>query len=96
MEFDRISYKKKRKNQTLKGIPNFSNEKEGACEQAVRYNYSIVVSSDIGSEAVVKEMVDVCQIACEKHAAAEKSPAERNNMAAANVIKVRQGLAWKA
>ena len=59
----------------------------------MRYNYSIVVSSDIGSEAVVKEMVDVCQIACEKHAAAEKSPAERNNMAAANMIKVRQGLA---
>ena len=62
----------------------------------MRYNYSIVVSSDIGSEAVVKEMVDVCQIACEKHAAAEKSPAERNNMAAANMIKVRQGLTWQA
>lgn len=67
-----------------------SGEKEGP-DQAVRYNYSIVVSSDISNEAVVKEMVDVCQIACEKHAAAEKSPSERNNMAAANMIKGREG-----
>ena len=57
----------------------------------MRYNYSIVVRSDIASEAVVKEMVDVCQIACEKHVAAEKSPSERNNMAAANMIKAREG-----
>ena len=35
-------------------------------------------------------MVDVCQIACEKHAAAEKSPSERNNKAAAIMIKVRK------
>ena len=67
-----------------------SGEKEGP-DQAVRYNYSIVVSSDISNEAVVKEMVDVCQIACEKHAAAEKSPSERNNVAAANMIKGREG-----
>ena len=56
----------------------------------MRYNYSLVVSSDIASEAVVKEMVDVCQIACEKHVAAEKPPSERNNMAAANMIKVER------
>ena len=68
-----------------------SAEKEGP-DQAVRYNYSIVVSSDISNEAVVKEMVDVCQIACEKHAAAEKPPSERNNMAAANMIKVGEVL----
>ena len=56
----------------------------------MRYNYSLVVSSDIASEAVVKEMVDVCQIACEKYSAAEKPPSERNNMAAANMIKVER------
>ena len=33
-------------------------------------------------------MVDLCQIACEKHAAAEKNRFERNNQAAATMIKV--------
>ena len=33
-------------------------------------------------------MVDICQIACEKHSAAEKSRFERNNQAAAEMIKV--------
>ena len=35
-----------------------------------------------------KEIVDICQIAAEKYAAAEKSPLERNNEAAAHMIKV--------
>ena len=33
-------------------------------------------------------MVDICQIACEKYSAAEKSRFERNNQAAAEMIKV--------
>ena len=37
-------------------------------------------------------MVDLCQIACEKHAAAEKNRFERNNQAAATMIKVRNKL----
>ncbi len=32
-------------------------------------------------------MVDLCQIACEKFAAAEKSPTERSNFRAAQMIK---------
>ena len=54
----------------------------------VRYNYGIVVECDIGDENRRKEIVDICQIAAEKYAAAEKSPLERNNEAAAHMIKV--------
>ena len=32
-------------------------------------------------------MVELCQIACEKFAAAEKTPGERNNFRAAEMIK---------
>ena len=54
----------------------------------MRYPYPIVLNSDIPDEAKRREMVDLCQIACEKHAAAEKSRSERNNQAAATMIKV--------
>jgi|LakMenE01Jun11ns_1017448.scaffolds.fasta_scaffold8015376_1 hypothetical protein len=33
--------------------------------------------------------MELCQIACEKFAAAEKTPYERDNQAAATMIKVR-------
>ena len=54
----------------------------------VRYNYGIIVQSDIPEEAKRREILDVCQIACEKFAAAEKTPLERDNQAAAEMIKV--------
>ena len=53
-----------------------------------RYNYGIIVKSDIPDEAKKKEMLEICQIACEKFAAAEKTPLERDNQAAAEMIKV--------
>jgi hypothetical protein len=37
-------------------------------------------------------MVDLCQIACEKYSAAEKNRFERNNQAAATMIKVSRKL----
>ena len=36
-----------------------------------------------------REVMELCQIACEKFAAAEKTPYERDNQAAATMIKVR-------
>ena len=53
-----------------------------------RYNYAIVLESDWSNEDKKREMVDVCQIACEKMCAMEKSRKERNNQAAAAMIKV--------
>ena len=47
-----------------------------------------MLNSDIPSDSKRREMVDICQIACEKHSAAEKSRFERNNQAAAEMIKV--------
>ena len=60
---------------------------KGDTNERIRYSYSIVVESDIDDEAKKKEMVEICQIACEKHVAAEKLPMERNNQAAALHIK---------
>ena len=57
----------------------------------MRFPYPIVLNSDIPDEAKRREMVDLCQIACEKHAAAEKNRFERNNQAAATMIKVKKG-----
>ena len=54
----------------------------------MRFPYPIVLNSDIPDESKRREMVDLCQIACEKHAAAEKNRFERNNQAAATMIKV--------
>ena len=36
-----------------------------------------------------REVMELCQIACEKFAAAEKTPYERDNQAAATMIKVK-------
>lgn len=68
-------------------------KKENGLDQkdCIRYNYGIVVESDIPEEAKQREMMDICQIACEKYAAAEKSPLERDNQAAAEMIKVTLG-----
>lgn len=55
-----------------------------------RYGYAIVIKSDIVNEAKRKDMVEICQIACEKHSAAEKPRCERDNQAAAEMIKVSQ------
>ena len=52
-----------------------------------RYSYPIVLRSDFSNEEKKREIVDLCQIACEKHAAAEKRQNERNNQAAAKMIK---------
>lgn len=46
------------------------------------------IHCDIPEESKQREMMDICQIACEKYAAAEKSPLERDNQAAAEMIKV--------
>ena len=59
-----------------------------ANKEALRFNYGIIVQSDIPEEEKQKEMMDLCQIACEKFAAAEKTPLERDNQAAAEMIKV--------
>ncbi|TRY72341.1 hypothetical protein TCAL_16159 [Tigriopus californicus] len=53
----------------------------------IRCNYGIVIQSDITNESRRKEMMEICQIACEKFAPAEKSPLERDNQAAAEMIK---------
>ncbi len=58
-------------------------------EERMRYNYALVVRTDIPDGNRRKEMVEICQIACEKFAAVEKTPLERNNEAAAHMIKVR-------
>jgi len=52
----------------------------------VRFNYGIIMESD-ATENKQREMLDLCQIACEKFAPSEKPPKERDNQAAANMIK---------
>ena len=54
-----------------------------------RYNYGIVLECDFVNDKKKQEIVDVACIACEKHSPMEKSRKERNNEAAAAVIKVR-------
>merc|ERR1740129_268054 len=51
-----------------------------------RFNYGIIMESD-ATENKQREMLDLCQIACEKFAPSEKPPKERDNQAAANMIK---------
>ena len=53
-----------------------------------RYNYGIVLECDFVNDKKKQEIVDVACIACEKHSPMEKSRKERNNEAAAAVIKV--------
>ena len=84
-----------------------------------RFNYGIIVQSDLPCENTQREVLDLCQvhfprlksfsflisnlsskpttharstlqIACEKFAPSEKPPKERNNEAAATMIKVRR------
>ncbi|CAB4061345.1 DNAL4 [Lepeophtheirus salmonis] len=54
-----------------------------------RFNYALLIKDDIVCDVRRKEMVEICQIACEKHAPAEKSSFERNNSAAAQRIKTQ-------
>ena len=61
---------------------------EDKIPERVKYSYGIVVDNDIPDEVKKKEMVEICQIACEKFAPAEKTPLERNNQRAAEMIKV--------
>lgn len=80
---------------TKMNIPNGRNNAgttsadEGAADDTKpqRFNYGIVLKSDISDENKKREIVDLCQIACEKYAAAEKAPFERDNQAAAHMIK---------
>lgn len=67
--------------------PELTEEQKQEKEQPTRYNYGIIVQSDIPDDAKKKEILDFCQIACEKFAAAEKSLSERDNMAVAETIK---------
>ena len=62
----------------------------GDQKDSIPFGYGIVVRSDIPEEAKRREIVDICQIACEKFAAAEKPPLDRDNQAAAEMIKVER------
>ena len=50
---------------------------------------ALAVNDDVYFCCRKREVMELCQIACEKFAAAEKTPYERDNQAAATMIKVR-------
>ncbi|XP_023349241.1 dynein light chain 4, axonemal [Eurytemora carolleeae] len=67
--------------------PAAAEEPEDALkEKAGRFNYSIIIHSDVTDGNKKKEIQDICTTACERHASGDKPPILRNNELCASTI----------